>query len=104
MTRNRTFVMFAVFVVGVAFWSVSGSMGQIKTDPGKAVVGGGLPPLPTWEYKIVDVPVDNAEAERELNKLGVDRWELVTAPGDVYTPAAGGAIRTKTRAVLKRQK
>lgn len=40
-----------------------------------------------WEYKLEEIDIHYPhEAEKKMNELGNDRWELVhTMPGDVHT-------------------
>jgi hypothetical protein len=67
-----------------------------------------------WEYKILDFKEDPAEAEKNLNKLGDDGWELAWNVSKVSgvtfpeAPRAGrndpGRIDTANYLVLKRAK
>lgn len=65
---------------------------EIPEPPRPAVAGRIEPPMvfvpPTWEYKHVvrQVPDEPLLGESELNALGAEGWELVSAH------AAGGAV------------
>lgn len=67
-----------------------------------------------WEYKILDFKEDPAEAEKNLNKLGEEGWELTwnisKLAGATFpeSPRAGrndpGKIETANYLVLRRAK
>jgi hypothetical protein len=49
----------------------------------------------TWEYRVVRIPTypnsnmtSPEDAQRVLNELGADGWELVTAGGNFYVKRA----------------
>jgi RNA polymerase sigma factor (sigma-70 family) len=60
---------------------------------------GGFQPSTAFEYKVVELVSKAESAERELNRLGEQGWELIT----VTTHPAGGSREVET-AYLKRRK
>jgi hypothetical protein len=76
----RLFVLIALFALGAACWSGFGSSAQEK---GKGEKGEVKFEPPKWEYKVTYLPINPEKAEKELNKMGDEGWELVgiTASG-----------------------
>jgi hypothetical protein len=67
---KKTYGFIAFVVVLVLFtWT---AFGQKKNQP-----------RGTWEYKLVGIGVPGERTEQDLNKLGVQGWELVSASADV---------------------
>ena len=52
----------------------------------------------TWEYKIVELPTGYPDAEKQLNELGSEGWELVT----VHPHAAQEQSWGEGKFILKR--
>jgi hypothetical protein len=106
-SSRRLFALTTLFALGLAFVSALGSSrAQDKEDKGKAVIP--TAPVPKWEYKVALLGEDDATAEKELNKLGEEGWELVGTPSRVSSGSTGsgaaGAVSTKVRLIFKRPK
>jgi hypothetical protein len=64
-------------------------------------------PSAKWEYRLIDLAQSNVEAEKVLNQLGEENWEVVGMGGDVSAQGSrqgSGTISTKIRVILKRPK
>lgn len=96
----RIFVVVAVIALSLACWSRVDSAVQEKKGMGEAVAA----PAQKWEYKVAPLGRDDPAVEKELNKLGVEGWELVGTPG-VNSGAYGNTpISTTVRLIFKRPK
>ncbi len=61
--------------------------------------------VPKWEYKVTILSENDADTEKELNKLGEDGWELVGTPGIVTSPRQREGVlgtSTKVKLIFKR--
>lgn len=99
---SRAFAALALVALGAALWS-----GLRLEAP--AQEKGRAAPAAQWEYKVMGLDESNDKAEKELNKVSEDGWELVSTVGQVTSRGAGAGqgsppIRTDARAVFKRVK
>ena len=98
----RLFAAVALFAVSTVCWSGLSSPSSAQEKKGEPVVA--APAVPKWEYKIVMLDADNAQAEKEINKLGDEGWELVGTASDTVANPGGGRISTKVKLFFKRPK
>jgi hypothetical protein len=69
-----------------------------KDEKGREVPA---PVVPKWEYKVTTLSDFDDRAEKELNKLGEEGWELVGTPGVVSaSPSPQGSAGTSTTVKL----
>ena len=64
-------------------------------------------PVPKWEYKVATLEGEDKDAEKDLNALGADGWELVGAPSFVTSGRQGQGkpgASTKVKLIFKRPK
>ncbi|VTR93319.1 : DUF4177 [Gemmata massiliana] len=95
----RLFAAVALFAVGAVCWSGLGSSAAQERNEKAAGAA-----APKWEYKVAQIDIDNEKAEKALNKLGDEGWELIGAPGDHATRLPGGARALTVQMVFKRPK
>jgi hypothetical protein len=105
-TSYRLFVFATLFALGVACWSGLGS--STAQEKGKEEKGKrSVEPPPKWEYKVTVLGDDDKAAEKELNKLGDEGWELVGTASNVSADARGqgtAPTMTQIRLIFKRPK
>jgi hypothetical protein len=107
-TSTRLFAVAVLLVGCVVAWSGMNSPAQEKdkNEKGKGV-GVGPAPVPKWEYKVTTLEQNDKDAEKELNTLGEEGWELVGAPSIVTSPRQGSGnpgTSTKVKLIFKRPK
>ena len=98
---TRLFAVAALLVTCVVAWSGMNSPAQEKGREGPA------PVVLKWEYKVTTMSEFDERAEKELNKLGEEGWELVGAPGVVSArpqPQGSAGTSTTVKLILKRAK
>jgi hypothetical protein len=105
-TSYRVFVLAVVFALCAACWSGVNSPAQEKKAKEEKGVGA-VVPVPKWEYKVAALESEDKDAEKDLNKLGEEGWELVGAPSIVTSPRQGQGnpgTSTKVKLIFKRPK
>ena len=103
---HNVFVAAVVFALCTACWSGVNAPAQEKKAKEEKGVGAAVP-VPKWEYKVTTLEAEDKDAEKELNALGADGWELVGAPGVVTSPRQGPGglgVSTKVKLIFKRPK
>jgi hypothetical protein len=105
-TSYRVFVVAVVFALCAACWSGADSPAQEKKAKEQKGVGAAVP-VARWEYKVATISEVDERAEKELNKLGEEGWELVGAPGVVSArpaPQGSAGASTTVKLIFKRPK
>ena len=100
-TSTRLFAVAALLVGCIVAWSGMNSPAQEKAKG----VGIAPAPVPKWEYKLTTLSELDENAEKELNKLGEEGWELVGSPSVVSArpqPQGSAGTSTKVKLIFKR--
>jgi hypothetical protein len=91
-------VVSAILIVGPNLSSVASTQEKAKDDKPKAT-------SPTkWEYRMLSLELLEKPAEKQLNALGEEGWEVVGMSGYVATMGPLNAISTQQKVILKRAK